>query len=219
LNRLRNDAGVAEREVETLAAGKGGLEPAPAVKAIPTHEQHAGARGFLAGAADERIESFAERAGTAERADSFGELSGYRRASGARLIGFGAGHVGFGTSDGGLLRFGASPVGLGTRRVGFSASGFCFGVSGVGLDASRVGFGASGLGFGASDGRELVADDARLAGDLVANLSGDLVAETVRKSIQSSLQLFVKKGQGRCRNYEVGCTPESSIESGTTPTG
>jgi hypothetical protein len=218
LNRLRNDAGIGEREVETIADGKGGLEPAPAVKAISMHEQYACARGFLAGAADEHIERVAERAGTAERADSFGELSGYRGAAGARLIGFSAGNVGFGASDGGLIGFGANPVGLCTSGVGFSASGLGFGERGVGLDAGSAGFGASGLGFGASNGRELVADDARLAGDFVANLRGDLVTETVRKGIQSFLQLFVK-GQGRYRNYEVGCTPESSVESGTTPTG
>ena len=135
-----------------------------------------------------------------------------------RLAGVGTGNVGFGAGDGGLLRFGASAVGFGASRVGFSASGLGFGVSGVGLSAGRVGFDTSRVGFGASGGRELVADDARLASDFVANLPGDLVAETVGKGIQSSLQLFVK-GQGVCRNYEVGCTPESSLESRTTPTG
>jgi len=65
-------------------------------------------------------------------------------------------------------------------------------VSSVGFGPSSVGFGAGSIGFGPSGGRELVADDARLAGDLVANLPGHLIAETVGKGIQSLLELFVK---------------------------
>jgi hypothetical protein len=205
---LRDDPGVAVRDVEVIATRESGIEAAPAVKAITVHEEHTGACGFLAGATDQRIENFAERSGAAERPDSFGEPSGCAVAFRRRRIGASDGRsIGFGAGDGCLLRLGASDrglLGLSARDVGFAASGVDFGASGIDVRASAVGFRASGIGlsasrvgFGASDRRQLVADDAGLAGDLVANLRGDLVAETVGKSIKSSLELFIK-GHGGC---------------------
>jgi hypothetical protein len=139
--------------------------------------------------------------------------------------------ISFGASDG-LLGFRTGAFGLGPRCASLGARCASLGARSLGLGARRVGLGprrvslgscclgfsASKIGVGAGAGRQLVADDACLASDLTAQLLGDLVAEPVGKCIQSALELFVK-GQGRCRNYEVGCTPESSIESRTTLTG
>ena len=209
MERLCDDTGVVARDVEGITNRKRRIEAAPPLKAIVAHEQHAGARGFLAGATDECVEDLAERSGAAESAEPFGDPPGGRVACGrplgaidGRSIGFGAsdscllrlgagyrGLLGFGASD---VRFGASGVGFGANGVDFGANGVHFGARGIGLGASGVGLGASGVGFGASDGRQFVANDAHLPSDLVANLPRDLVAETVGKCVQSTLELFVK---------------------------
>ena len=200
---MRDDTGVLARDVQAITNRKSRIEAAPAVKAIAAHEEHAGARGFLPGATDECIEDLAERSGTAERADPFGDAAGGGVAFGGRPLGAIDGRsIGVGASDSCLLclgashrcplGFGAGDVDFGASAVDFGANGVDFGANGVDFGASGVDLGASGVGFGASDGRQLVADDAHLASDLVANLPGDLVAETVGKCVQSALELFVK---------------------------
>jgi hypothetical protein len=193
LERLRDDTGVVARDVEGITHRKRRIEAAPAVKALAAHEQHAGARGFVAGATDERIEDLAERSSAAEDADPFGDPPGGSVALGGRPLGAIDGRsIGFGASHCRLLGFRAGGVCFGANGVDFGAGAVDFGASAVDFGASRVGLGAGGVGFGAGDGREFVADDANLPGDFVANLPRDLVAETVGKCIQSALELFVK---------------------------
>ena len=66
------------RDVEVIAVRKSVIEGAPAVETIAAYEQDARARGFLAGATDERIQDFAERSGAAQGTDPFGNPSSCR---------------------------------------------------------------------------------------------------------------------------------------------